>query len=131
MIGWVLSVLVPLGLVAVGLAALVAPRTSSSHYGLVIDDPRALALIRAMGIRDVVIGILLALLALARARAALVWAMFAVAMVALLDLAVVTADRRAAAATGAAKRRFDRACCLHAAGAIGLLVAGAVLRAGR
>ena len=130
MIGSVLSVLVPFGLVTVGVAALVAPRTASSQFGIVMDDPRALGFVRAMGIRDVAIGILLALLAVERARDALVWAMFAVTLVALVDLAVVTVDRRAAAATGAATRGFDRSRYLHAAGAIGLLVTGAVLRAG-
>ena len=130
MIGWTLSALMAFGLVAVGVAALVAPRVSSSQYGIVMDDPRALAFIRAMGVRDVVIGILLALLALERGREALAWAMFAVALVALVDLAVVTVDRRAAVATGTSARGFDRSRLLHAAGAIGLLAAGAVLRAG-
>src|SRR5438128_7864748 len=130
MIGWVLSGLVVLGLVAVGVAALVAPRASSVQYGIVMDEPRALALIRAMGVRDVVIGVLIALLAVERAREALAWAMFAAALVALIDLAVVMADRRTAARAGAPRRGFDRSCCLHAAGGIGFLVTGAVLRAG-
>ena len=127
MIGPILSALVCLALVAVGAGALVAPRFSASQYGIVIDDPRALALIRAMGVRDVVIGALIALLAVTGAREALVWAMFAAAPVALIDLALVVADRRTATGTG---HWFDRSCALHAAGAIGLLVTGAMLRAG-
>ena len=126
MLGSVLSALVFLALVAVGVVALVAPRFSASQYGIVIDDPRALALIRAMGVRDVAIGALIALLALTGAREALVWAMFATAPVALIDLALVAADRRTAG-TG---HRLDRSCALHAAGAIGLLVTAAILRAG-
>jgi hypothetical protein len=130
MIGWVLSLLVPLVLVAVGVAALIAPRTSSSQYGIVMDDSRALALIRAMGVRDVVIGILLALLALEQSREVLAWAMFAAALVAVVDFAVVTADRRSAAVPGVTRGGLDRSCWLHAAGGIGLVVTGVVLRAG-
>src|SRR5262245_47051800 len=124
MIGWVLSILVPLALVALGAGALVAPRTASAQFGIVLDDPRALAFIRAMGVRDLALGILLALLALQRARDALAWGMFAVRLVALADFAVVTADHRPGAGG------VDRSRYLHAVGAIGLLVAGAVLRAG-
>ena len=130
MIGWMLSTLVLGALVVIGVAGLVAPRVASSQYGIVLDDPRALGLIRALGVRDVAIGVLLALLVREQAREALAWAMFALAAVALIDLAVVTADRRATAAAGAPPRGLDPPRYLHAGGAIGLLVTGAVLRAG-
>lgn len=126
MIGWTLSALVFVALVIIGIAALVAPRASSSQYGIVTADPRALALIRAMGVRDVVLGALVALLALQEARGALVWAMLALALVAVVDLGLVMADRRASAAT----RAFDGSCRLHAAGVIGLLLTAAILHAG-
>ena len=116
------------GLVAVGVGALVTPRMASAQFGIVTGESRALALVRAMGVRDVVIGVLLALLAMERARDTLAWAMFATALVAFVDLAVVMADRRTAA--GALQRPFDRSCWLHAIGAIGFLVTGTVLRAG-
>jgi len=38
MIGWMLSTLVPGALVVIGVADLVAPRASSSQYGIVLDD---------------------------------------------------------------------------------------------
>ena len=116
------------GLVAVGVGALVTPRMASAQFGIVTGESRALALVRAMGVRDVVIGVLLALLAMERARDTLAWAMFATALVAFVDLAVVMADRRTAA--GAPQRPFVRSCWLHAIGAIGFLVTGTVLRAG-
>ena len=130
MIGWVLSNFVVGALVVVGVAGLVAPRVASSQYGIVLDDRRALGLIRALAIRDVVIGVLLALLVREQARGALAWAMFALAAVALIDLWVVTADRRATAAAGTPWRGVDPSRYLHAGGAIGLLVTGAILRAG-
>lgn len=130
MIGWTLSALVVLGLVAIGVAALVAPRVSSFQYGIVMDDPRALAFVRAMGVRDLVLGVVLALLALEQAREALAGAMFAVALIAVIDFAVVTADHRATAPAGATRRGFDQPRTLHFTGAIWLLLTGAVLRAG-
>ena len=114
------------GLVAVGVGALVTPRMASVQFGIVTGEPRALAFIRAMGVRDVVIGVLLALLAAERARETLAWAMFATALVAVTDLAVVMADRR----TRTPRRMLDRSCWLHAGGAVAFVVTGAVLRAG-
>jgi hypothetical protein len=40
----------------IGAGALVAPRTSAGQYGLPTDDPTALALVRAVGARDLAIG---------------------------------------------------------------------------
>jgi hypothetical protein len=126
MVGWVLCALVALSLVVIGTGAIVAPRASAAQYGIVLDDPRAHAFIRAMGVRDVVIGMLLALLLQAHARVVLAWAMTAIVPIAATDLLVVTWDRRA---TGTA-RHLDRPRLLHAAGAIGLLATAVVLHAG-
>lgn len=128
MIGWILSAVVILSLLAIGLAGMVAPRRSSEQYGIALDDPRALAFIRAMGVRDAVIGGLLALMAFARARDMLGWGMCVTASIALVDLLVVTADRRiSGSATGS---RLDAVRLLHAGGAVGLLVAASVLLSG-
>lgn len=128
MIGWGLVALAASGLVAVGAGALVAPRPSASQYGIVVEDPRALAFVRAMGIRDLVIGVLLGLLAWSRSRELVAWALYAIALIAVLDFVVVTIDRPAAGARGATRGIPSRV--LHAAGAIGLGLAGAVLHAG-
>lgn len=128
MIGWVLVGLAAGGLVTVGTGALVAPRTSAFQYGIAVDDPRALAFIRAMGIRDLVIGVLLGLLASTRSRALVAWALYATTLVAVLDFAVVTIDRPTTVARGETRRIPARV--LHAAGAIGLALAGAALHAG-
>jgi len=128
MIGWVLVALAASALVALGLGALVAPRTSASQYGIVVGDPRALAFIRAMGIRDLVIGVLLGLLASTRSRELVAWGLYAVALIALLDFVVVTIDRRTTAARDETRGIPSRV--LHAAGGIGLGVAAAILHAG-
>jgi hypothetical protein len=128
MIGWILVALAASGLVAVGVGALVAPRASASQYGIVVDDPRALAFIRAMGIRDLVIGVLLALLASSRSRELVAWALYATTLIALIDFAVVTIDRRTTVVRDEPRGIPSRV--LHAAGAIGLGLAGVVLQAG-
>ena len=125
MVGSALTALVVVALVAVGLGGLVAPRIASAQYGIVLDDSRALGFVRAMAARDVVIGGLLGLLALPRTRDTLGFGLCLAAVVAVIDLLVVIADRRATSA-----ERVDRAALLHASGIVGLLVAAAVLLTG-
>jgi ABC-type Fe3+ transport system permease subunit len=55
-LGWVIAIV----LVAVGVAALAAPRWVARHYGVSIEGHRETAYVRATGIRDVAIGIVLA-----------------------------------------------------------------------
>ena len=128
MLGWTLSAVIILSLVTVGLAALSAPRRSAALYGIVLDDPRALAFIRAMGARDLVIGGLLAVIASQRRSGPLAWALCLSAAVALADYIVVAADRRAAPFAAPAHGTDPRV--LHSMGAVGLVLAGGLLLAG-
>ena len=128
MLGWTLSVAIIISLFAVGFGALSAPRRSAALYGILLDDQRALAFIRAMGARDLVIGGLLAVIALQRRGAALGWALCLTAAVAFVDYVVVTGDRRAAR-VGRLARAVD-APVLHAAGAVALVIAGMLLLVG-
>ena len=128
MLGWVLAAVIIISLVTAGFGALSAPRRSAALYGIVLDDPRALAFIRAMGARDLVIGGLLAVIAYQRARTALGWGLFLTAVVALADYVVVTADRRAALPGSPAHAMDPRV--LHAIGAVGLVITGGLLLAG-
>ncbi len=41
---------------AIGTGAIIAPRPSAAQYGLPSNDPTALALVRALGARDIAIG---------------------------------------------------------------------------
>jgi len=128
MLGWALSAAIIVSLVAVGLGALWAPGRWAALYGIVLDDQRALAFIRAMGVRDIVIGGLLAVIAYQRARTALGWALFLTAVVALADYVVVAADRRAATPASRAHTMDTRV--LHATSAVGLVLAACLLLAG-
>jgi Domain of unknown function (DUF4267) len=125
MIGQSLAMLAILALVAIGVGGLAAPGRASDEYGIVLDDPRALGLIRAMAVRDVVLGGLLGLLALTATREVLGWAMGLTALVAAVDLVVVTTDR-----SGTTSSAMNRASLLHGGGLIGLLVAAGVLWTG-
>jgi len=128
MLGWVLAAVIIISLVTAGFGALSAPRRSAALYGIVLDDPRALALIRAMGARDLVIGGLLAVIAYQRARTALGWGLFLTAVVALADYVIVAADRRAATPGSRAHAMDTRV--LHATSTVGLVVAACLLLAG-
>ena len=121
MIGLALTYAVALGLLGIGAGALLAPRVSARQYGIVLDDARALAFIRAMGARDVVLGVLLLLLASAERRDLLALGVVASAAVAAVDFVVVSRDRPPAPA---------RARLLHAGGALGLLVVGVAVASG-
>ena len=120
MLGLAVAALVALGLIGIGAAALVAPRRALQQYGILLDDPRALAFIRAMGARDLVIGVLLLLLAAAGRREILAWGMAVSALIALVDYAVVSAAGARAAARA-----------LHAIGGIAVLVAALVIATAR
>jgi hypothetical protein len=125
MLGLALTGLVALALIGIGVGALAAPRTASRQFGIVLDDPRALAFLRAMGVRDLVIGVLLLLLIAAGRRELLALGVAASVAVAVLDLAVVSRDRPAGAVPARAGARL-----LHGAGALGLGVLALVIALG-
>jgi len=124
MVGSFLATIVALSLVAIGVGAVVVPRMFAAQYGIELDDPRALAFLRAMGVRDLALGLVFVLLLGTHERALLAGATFAIVPVAAVDLLVVTRDRRA---TGAS---LGKAPLLHAAGALGLLATAVALQAG-
>ena len=124
MIGWTLVAVVAAGLVAVGTVALAAPRVAAEQYGIVVGDPRTLVFVRALGIRDLVIGLLLGLLAVSRSRELVACGLYASCLVALVDFVLVTLHRTPV------ERRGIPPLALHAAGIVGFALAGAVLQAG-
>jgi hypothetical protein len=110
---------VALGLIGIGVAALAAPRPASRQYGIVLDDPRALALFRAMGVRDLVIGVLVLLLAAAARRDLLALGIAASSVIAALDFVVVSRERASPTAR-----------LLHGGGALGALAIALVIALG-
>ena len=129
MLGSFLSAVVIISLLAIGCGGIVAPRIGAAQYGIVLDDRRSLAFLRAMAVRDLVIGGLLGLLALRASREALGWGMGISVVVAALDFVLVVADRRTALHPAPVGTRMA-APVLHAAGAAALVGTAAVLIAG-
>lgn len=129
MIGMILCGVAALSLLGIGIGAIVAPAFSSGQYGIVVADARALAYLRAMGARDLVLGIVLALLMALGSSALLAASVAACALVAIVDFAVVLADRRPVAAPPGVPRGLSLT--MHAGGAIGLLAAAVLVALGR
>jgi len=95
-------------LVGIGLGALAAPGRSARGYGLPTDDADARALVRALGARDLVLGLLLGAAGDRERRRLLAL----LAIVGATDASVVFS-----------RRGRSRALGVHALGTIGLLVA--------
>ena len=119
MIGLLLTGFVALSLIGIGCFALIAPGASAAQYGIRTDETRAHAFLHAMGIRDLVIGVLLLLLVGAGQPELLALGMAAAAAIAVLDYVVVRRDGTR-----------GRALLLHGGGAAGLLVAALVIALG-
>jgi hypothetical protein len=100
---------------AIGAGALVAPKLSAGQYGLPTDDPTALALVRALGARDIAIGG--ALISNRDDRPALARICFWSTIVALAD----------AAAVGSV-HGFRPQHAVHISGALALALAGNAFR---
>lgn len=122
MIGSIAAALGGCAFFAIGIGALVAPGISSEQYGLPTTDPTALALVRALGARDLVLGVIVLMLLAGRERGALELVLGASILAALADAAAVKSARRAAG---------PRQLAVHVGGAAALLLAAQLVRAGR
>jgi hypothetical protein len=107
---------------AIGIGALLAPAFSSGQYGLPTSDRTALALVRAVGARDVVLGIVVLGLLAKRDRAALELVLGASVLAAATDAFAVATGRDDAG---------PRQLALHVGGGTALLIAWQLLRSGR
>jgi hypothetical protein len=104
MIGLALTYAVALGLLGIGVLALLAPRLSAQQYGIVLDDGRALA----SSARCATSPVPLLLLASAERRDLLALGVVASAAVAAVDFVVVSRDRPPACARASCTRAARR-----------------------
>ncbi|GAC1418790.1 MAG: hypothetical protein NVSMB5_10420 [Candidatus Velthaea sp.] len=121
MIGTVIAVLGGIAFVAVGIGALAAPGPSSKQYGLATADPKALAFVRAVGVRDLVLGIIVLALVIAGDRGALALVLAVSILAAIGDAAAVFSARRDASV---------RDVPIHIGGALALALAWVLVRFG-
>lgn len=122
MLGSIFAALGGIAFVALGLGALLAPALSSTQYGLPTTDRTALALVRAIGARDLVLGIIVLLLLASRDRGAVGLVLAVSVLAAVGDATAVKTGRSDAT---------PRHLAVHIGGAAALLVAWALVRSGR
>jgi hypothetical protein len=122
MLGSIAAGLGGLAFTLIGLGALFAPHLSSEQYGLPTTDRAALALVRAVGARDLVLGIIVLLLLASRDREALELVLIVSVLAAAGDATAVTLGRDDAG---------PRQLAVHVGGAGALLVAWRLVRSGR
>ena len=120
-LGWAIAIV----LIIVGVWALVSPHTLSREYGVQVEGHEAAGFVRATGIRDVAIGIVLAATAYLHLLGLL-------AIVAAVGIAVSIGDLWVVSQHGGL-RRFHRAHAIHASGVVAfiLVVAMALFAVGR
>ena len=118
MIGSALCALVSLAFVSLGIGSYVAPRTLAENYGLPVSDGTGVAYLRAVGTRDLVLGLLVARFLRSRERPALRATIAVSILVAVSDFCVVAAVRGLHAKAPLA---------IHGSGVLGLAAISALL----
>lgn len=120
-LGWAIAGV----LVAIGVYALSAPHAVSRHYGVEAHGRDALAFVRASGVRDIALGVLLAAVAFVHSLPLLI-------IFAAIGIIVSIADLRIIGHHGEVKR-FHRPHAIHASGIVAfvLVIAMALFAIGR
>ena len=120
-LGWAIAIV----LVIVGIWALVSPHTLAREYGVQVEGHEAAGFVRATGIRDVAIGVVLAATAYLHLLGLLV-------VIAAVGIAVSIGDLWVVSQHGGA-RRLHRAHAIHASGIVAfiLVIAMALFAIGR
>ncbi len=122
MIGSLIAGLGGAAFAAIGTGALLAPGFSSLQYGLPTTERTALALVRAIGARDVVLGVIVVALVAKQDRPALELVLITSVLAAAGDALAVTTGRSDAG---------PKHLAVHAIGAAALVIAWALVRSGR
>ena len=122
MLGSIVGALGGFAFFALGIGALTAPGISSAQYGLPTTDRTALAFVRAVGARDLALGIIVLLLLASRNRSALEI---------VLGISTLAAAGDALAVSGARKDAGPGQLGVHVGGAAALLLAWQLVRSGR
>jgi Domain of unknown function (DUF4267) len=84
-LAWIFAV----GLVCVGLYSLLAPRLLAGHYGVEVEHHTGEGYVRATGVRDIALGVILGAIAYTHARSLLIIFAIVAIVVSLVDLLLV------------------------------------------
>ncbi|HVR46001.1 MAG TPA: DUF4267 domain-containing protein [Candidatus Binatia bacterium] len=120
-LGWAIAIV----LIFIGVWALVSPHALAREYGVQVEGHEAAGFVRATGIRDVAIGVVLAATAYLHLLGLLV-------IIAAVGIAVSIGDLWVVSQHGG-MRRFHRAHAIHASGIVAfiLVIAMALFAIGR
>lgn len=122
MIGSIVAAMGGFAFFAIGIGALIAPGISSAQYGLPATDRTALAFVRAIGARDLVLGVIVLALLATKNRGALELVLSVSTLAAAGDALAVASGR-----SDAGPQQFS----VHVGGAAALLLAWQLVRSGR
>jgi hypothetical protein len=117
--GTLASALVAISFLGLAAGALAAPRALAENYGLPIDDATGDAYVRALGMRDAILGLIILTFLARGERGPLATAIGLSALVGASDFTIVAAQRRLEAPLSLA---------IHGTGTLGLLAIYALLR---
>jgi hypothetical protein len=120
-LGWILAV----ALVAVGLVAVAAPHELARRYGVAVHGPDGAAFVRATGVRDIAIGMVLGATAYLHSLPLLIVLAIVGIVVSIADLRIVTHHGQT--------HRYHAAHAVHASGVVAfvLVLAMALFAIGR
>ena len=116
------ATLVAISFLGLGAGSLAAPHALAENYGLPVEDETGIAYVRAVGMRDAVLGLVLLAFLVRREREPLAIVVGLSALVGASDFTIVGTRRGAAA---------PRSLAIHGTGTIGLIGIWALLRAQR
>jgi hypothetical protein len=118
-LGSLAAALAAASFLALGAGSLVAPQALAENYGLPIDDATGTAYVRALGMRDAVLGLVLLTFLVRGDRRALATSVALSSLVGASDFAIVATRRGGQAPLSLA---------IHGTGTLGLLAIWAMLR---
>jgi len=111
---YILAWIGAIGLVGIGLYSLLAPGLLAGHYGVAVEHHTGEGYVRATGIRDVALGVILAAIAYTHATVLLVIFAVLAIVVSLVDLLVVRAH--------GGHRGMHRSHAIHASGIVAFIL---------
>ncbi len=86
---FVLAWIVAIGLVCLGLYSLLAPRLLAGHYGVAVEHHTGEGYVRATGVRDIALGVILGAIAYTHATTLLIIFAIVAILVSVVDLVLV------------------------------------------
>lgn len=111
---YILAWIIAIVLIGVGVYALISPHVLGRHYGVEVEGHKAAGFVRATGIRDIAIGVVLAAAAYFHSIPLLIVIAVVGIVVSIVDLAIVSHHGGA--------HRFHPAHAIHASGIVAFIL---------